>query len=97
MLARLDDSGDRLFRITHAKSPFAQGLFRAAAALGLIHGLGNWVIDESCRQMQAWADVGVRMRVAINVSALELKRHLGVSYPTARDGRRISARRPNPS
>lgn len=45
-----------------------------AERFGLIHGLGNWVIDESCRQMQAWADVGVRMRVAINVSAQQLRK-----------------------
>ena len=44
-----------------------------AERFGLIHGLGNWVIDEACRQMQAWADVGVRMRVAINVSAQQLR------------------------
>jgi diguanylate cyclase (GGDEF)-like protein len=41
---------------------------------GLIVGLGNWVIDEACRQMQAWADVGVRMRVAVNVSAHQLRK-----------------------
>ena len=42
---------------------------------GLIVGLGNWVIDEACRQMQAWADVGVRMRVAVNVSAHQLRKN----------------------
>jgi len=41
---------------------------------GLIHGLGNWVIDEACRQMQAWADAGMRMRVAINISVHQLRR-----------------------
>ena len=45
-----------------------------AERYGLIQGLGNWVIDEACRQMQAWADVGVRMRVAINVSAHQLRK-----------------------
>ena len=40
---------------------------------GLINDLGNWVIDEACRQMQAWADVGIRMRVAINVSVHQLQ------------------------
>jgi len=41
---------------------------------GLIHGLGNWVIDEACRQMRAWAEAGMRMRVAINVSVHQLRR-----------------------
>lgn len=45
-----------------------------AERFGLIQGIGNWVIDEACRQMQAWADVGVRMRVAINVSAQQLRK-----------------------
>lgn len=45
-----------------------------AERFGLIQGLGNWVIDEACRQMRAWADVGVRMRVAINVSAHQLRK-----------------------
>lgn len=41
---------------------------------GLIHQLGHWVIEESCRQMRAWADAGLRIRVAINVSAHQLRR-----------------------
>jgi diguanylate cyclase (GGDEF)-like protein len=45
-----------------------------AERFGLIQGLGNWVIDEACRQMRVWADVGVRMRVAINVSAHQLRK-----------------------
>jgi EAL domain-containing protein (putative c-di-GMP-specific phosphodiesterase class I) len=44
-----------------------------AERFGLINELGNWVINEACRQMQAWADEGVRMRVAINLSAHQLR------------------------
>ncbi len=44
-----------------------------AERFGLINSLGNWVIDEACRQMQAWADDGVRMRVAINLSVHQLR------------------------
>ncbi|MEP7099723.1 MAG: EAL domain-containing protein [Burkholderiales bacterium] len=44
-----------------------------AERFGLIGALGAWVIDEACRQMQAWADQGVRMRVAINISVHQLR------------------------
>ena len=44
-----------------------------AERFGMITGLGDWVIDEACRQMQAWADDGVRMRVAINLSVHQLR------------------------
>jgi diguanylate cyclase (GGDEF)-like protein len=46
-----------------------------AERFGLIHDLGNWVIDEACRQVRAWADAGLRLRVAINVSAHQLRRN----------------------
>jgi EAL domain-containing protein (putative c-di-GMP-specific phosphodiesterase class I) len=39
---------------------------------GLINELGNWVIDEACRQMKDWEAQGVRMRVAINLSVHQL-------------------------
>jgi diguanylate cyclase (GGDEF)-like protein len=44
-----------------------------AERFGLINGLGAWVIDESCRQMHAWADAGLRVRVAINISVHQLR------------------------
>ena len=44
-----------------------------AERFGLIHALGNWLIDESCRQIRAWADDGLRMRVAINLSVHQLR------------------------
>jgi EAL domain-containing protein (putative c-di-GMP-specific phosphodiesterase class I) len=44
-----------------------------AERFGLIGALGNWVIDEACRQMQAWADDGLRMRMAINLSVHQLR------------------------
>ena len=44
-----------------------------AERFGLINGLGNWVIEEACRQMHEWAEDGVRMRVAINLSVHQLR------------------------
>ena len=44
-----------------------------AERFGLINSIGNWVLDEACRQMQAWADDGMRIRVAINLSVHQLR------------------------
>ncbi len=43
-----------------------------AERFGLIGRLGDWVIDDACRQVEAWATQGVRMNVAINLSVDQL-------------------------
>jgi len=52
-----------------------QVFIAVAERFGLITTLGNWVIDEACRQMQAWDRQGLRLRVAINLSVHQLRQH----------------------
>ena len=40
----------------------------------LIHSIGAWVIDESCRACKTWQAAGNPIQVAVNVSALQLTR-----------------------
>nr|WP_315239399.1 EAL domain-containing protein [uncultured Albidiferax sp.] len=44
-----------------------------AERFGLINALGDWVIQEACRQMRVWQDRGLRIRVAINLSVHQLR------------------------
>jgi diguanylate cyclase (GGDEF)-like protein len=46
-----------------------------AEETGLILPIGDWVLREACRQNKAWQDKGFpRMRVGVNISALQLQR-----------------------
>jgi diguanylate cyclase (GGDEF)-like protein len=44
-----------------------------AERFGLVIRLGDWVIDRACRTAGAWAQKGLNMRVAINLSAQHLR------------------------
>lgn len=44
-----------------------------AERFGLIGSLGQWVTDEACRQMRTWQELGLNMRVAINLSVHQLR------------------------
>lgn len=40
---------------------------------GTIVEIGQWVLDESCRQAAAWAASGMPLRIAVNLSAVQLR------------------------
>jgi len=40
---------------------------------GLIGSIGNWVIDDATRQAAVWRGLGLRMRVAINISPDQMR------------------------
>jgi diguanylate cyclase len=42
---------------------------------GLIGAIGNWVIEEACRQAAEWREQGLRMRVAVNLSGYQVRQH----------------------
>jgi EAL domain-containing protein (putative c-di-GMP-specific phosphodiesterase class I) len=43
-----------------------------AEELGLIEGIGEWVVEEMARQQRAWADEGLDLEVSFNLSPREL-------------------------
>jgi diguanylate cyclase (GGDEF)-like protein len=66
---------EALLRWHHpTRGSIAPGVFiPLAERFGLINALGNWVIENACAQMAAWARDRVRMRVAINLSVHQLR------------------------
>ena len=44
-----------------------------AERFGLIRAIGHWVINAACKQARDWGEKGLRMRVAINLSALQMQ------------------------
>jgi len=66
---------EALLRWTHPQHGMVSpAVFIALAErFGLIGQLGSWVIDEACRQIAEWKRCGANLRVAINISAHQLR------------------------
>jgi diguanylate cyclase (GGDEF)-like protein len=64
-----------------------------AERYGLVARLGDWVIDRACRQAGVWAQRGLNMRVAINLSA----QHLRAPDLAQRIGQALNRNRIEPS
>lgn len=53
----------------------AERVIGIAEESGLIVGLGEWVLEEVCRQSRAWSDEGFKpVQIALNLSPLQLNR-----------------------
>jgi diguanylate cyclase (GGDEF)-like protein/PAS domain S-box-containing protein len=50
-----------------------QEFIRLAEENGFIVGLGNWVLVTACRQAVAWGEAGLHVRIAVNVSVVQLQ------------------------
>jgi diguanylate cyclase (GGDEF)-like protein len=68
-------AAEALLRWNHPKRGLiGPGVFiPLAERYGLINALGGWVIDDACRQSRAWRKAGLKMRVAINLSAAQMR------------------------
>ncbi len=45
-----------------------------AESSGLIVQIGQWVIEEACRQAALWHQMGIKITIAVNISSIQFKR-----------------------
>jgi len=46
-----------------------------AEATGIIVDIGQWVLEQACAQAARWADQGTPLRIAVNLSAVQLRQN----------------------
>lgn len=66
---------EALIRWRHPEHGYvpAERIIRLTEQSGLMDVIGNWVLDEACRQMRCWQDAGnSEWRVAVNLSGRQL-------------------------
>lgn len=51
----------------------AKEFIRAAEKTGLIDMLGEWMLQEACRQIKTWHEAGVPLKLAVNLSQRQLE------------------------
>ncbi|MCH8498468.1 MAG: EAL domain-containing protein [Marinobacter sp.] len=66
---------EALLRWTHPKHGLVppDHFIPLAELNGFIVELGRWVLDEACRQAAEWAEQGILLRIAVNLSAVQLR------------------------
>ncbi len=69
------EGAEALLRWTNTKlgkvSP--EDFIPIAETSGLILSIGNWVLEEACRQLKSWLDANHDVRIAINISMAQFK------------------------
>lgn len=71
---------EALLRLRHAdgSSLPPESFIPQAESSGLIHPLGEWVLRAACRQGALWQAAGQPLKIAVNVSAVQLR---GSDFP----------------
>ena len=54
--------------------PLPEEFVPLAEETGLIEEIGDWVIEEACRQCAAWEREGLDLQVSLNLSLRQLRR-----------------------